>query len=246
MSLDLTKKYLGNITYAYALNVKPLEPFKWIPSKSKYLSLIKDFNIGFAPKSIGFSTDLERFYNERITRNTNPGIRAELPPFYNKTFNWKRMYDLKWDLSKSLKLDFTATNLGLIGEPYGKVDRKSEKESFKLWKDSVFKSMSTGGTTLDYIHQASLNWLVPINKIPILDWISLTTSFTGSYHWTRAPFAAILGHTIQNSNSTQVNGNLNFLNLYNKVPYLKKVNQKFNKPKKIKNQTLEKQRLRKK
>ena len=87
MSLDLTKKYLGNLTYAYGLNIKPLEPFKWIPSKSKYLSLIKDFNIGFAPKSIGFSTDLERFYNERITRNTNPGIRAELPPFYNKTFN---------------------------------------------------------------------------------------------------------------------------------------------------------------
>lgn len=247
LSLDLTKKYNGNLTYGYSLNVKPLEPFKWIKSKSKYLSLIKDFNIGYAPKSIGFSTDLERLYNERVTRNTNPGIRAELPPFYNKTFNWKRMYDLKWDLSKSLKFDFTATNLGLIGEPYGKVDKKTAQEQYKLWRDSVYKSMSQGGITLDYRHQMGLNWAVPLSKLPLLDWITLTAGYTGSYNWTRAPFAAdTLGHTIQNSNSFQLNGNVNFLNLYNKVPYLKKVNQKFNKPKVDKKAAAKKSALEKK
>ncbi len=248
LTLDLTKRYTGNLTYAYSFNTKPIEPFKkLIKSKSKYWMLIKDFNLYYLPKQIGFSTDLERFYNERITRNNNPGITAELPPFYNKTFNWKRFYDLKWDISKSLKLDFNASNIALIEEPYGQVNKKQNKEAYMFWRDSVFKSMSMGGTTMDYRHQANLNWSIPLNKFPLLDWINATARYSGSYNWMRAPFAAdSLGHTIQNSNSKQLNVNMNFVNLYNKVPYLKKVTQKFNAPKKDNKQDARKNMLEKK
>ncbi len=228
---DLTVTHQANLTYSF--NPKPInfEPFKNAKFlKSKYLKLIKDMNLFLGPKSYGFSTDIDRFYNERITRNTNPGIRAEIPPFYNKNFNWFRRYNLAYDITNNLKFDFNATNTALIEEPYGKVDRKEDPDGFKLWKDSVFSNISKGGTNTDYRHQSNLNWTVPLNKFPLTNWMSATARYSSSYNWQRAPFAAdSLGHTIQNSNSYQVNTNLNFLNLYNKVPYLKKVKQKFRK-----------------
>ncbi len=36
-----------------------------------------------------------------------------------------------------------------------------------------------------------------------------------------------LGNTIKNSNTIQLNGQMNFVNLYNKVGYLKEINNKY-------------------
>jgi cell surface protein SprA len=69
---------------------------------------------------------------------------------------------------------------------------------------------------------------VPINKIPILDWISTDVRYSGSYNWQRAPFSQdTLGNVIQNARNISINGQLNFLSLYNKIGYFKNVNRKF-------------------
>ncbi len=226
---DLTKTYHGNLTYSFSPTSKPIEPFKKA-IKSKHLSLIKDFNFYTKPKQIGFSTDIDRFYNERITRNTNPGIKADLPPFYNKTFRWARKYDLKYDITKNLKFDFNAINQSLIEEPLGAVDKKNDPGGYDIWKSQVWNNVMKGGENIDYRHQANLNYTLPIHKLPYLNWVKTTAKYGVNYNWIRAPFAAEeQGHTIQNSNTVQVNGNFNFKNLYNNIPYLKKVDRKFKK-----------------
>src|SRR5690606_10923813 len=64
-------------------------------------------------------------------------------------------------------------------------------------------------------------------KIPALDWVTLTTRYSAGYEWKRAAFGQdSLGNVIQNSRNVSLNGQLNFTNLYNKVPYLKELNQK--------------------
>ena len=64
---------------------------------------------------------------------------------------------------------------------------------------------------------------------PLTDWISLTTRYTGNFDWTRAPLALdndtlSVGNIVQNSRVVSWSGKLNFIALYNKVPYLKKIN----------------------
>ncbi len=226
---DLTRTYKANLTYAYAPSAKPVEPFKKA-IKSKHLKFIRDFNFYTKPKSIGFSTDVDRFYNERVTRNNNPGITANIPSFYNKTFRWFRRYDLKYDLTKTLKFDFNAVNTSLIDEPLGAVDKTRDPAGYEIWKSAVWNEITKGGTNIDYRHTANINYALPINKLPMLNWVNTTAKYSTNYNWLRAPFAATAqGHTVQNSNTVQLNGNFNFKTLYNNVPYLKKVDKKFKK-----------------
>ena len=45
-----------------------------------------------------------------------------------KNFIWNRYYDIKFDLTRSLKMDFSATDIASIDEPAGAVD-PSNKDS---------------------------------------------------------------------------------------------------------------------
>ena len=53
----------------------------------------------------------------------------------------------------------------------------------------------------------------------------MNAKYTGNYDWLAAPLSIQqLGNTIQNSNNKQINTTFNFSQLYNKVPFLKKLN----------------------
>jgi cell surface protein SprA len=68
---------------------------------------------------------------------------------------------------------------------------------------------------------------VPINKLPFLNWVNVTTRYNGDYRWTSAPLATqYLGNTIENSNKKQINATGNLVTLYNSSKYLKTINQK--------------------
>lgn len=222
---NLNKTIRGGLNYAFNATPKAWEPFKEnkFLAKSKWFSLIRDINIYKGPKLIAFRTDINRTYNAHQIRNNFDAI---VFPTYNKNFTWVRAYDFKYDLTKNLKFDFNATNNGVIGEPIGRVDREYRDE-YTVFKDSVMQSIRSFGINKQYNHTANVNVTWPINKIPLLDWITLTTRYSTSYDWQRAPFGQdTLGHTIQNSRNVNWSSQLNLTTLYNKVPYLKKVNQK--------------------
>ena len=219
-----SKSYRGGLSYNYSAapkNIKPFAKSKFLNS-TKWLSLVKDANFYLLPKSISFSTDLNRQYQESRTRNNNPELKNTIPVYVNKTFDWNRNYAIRWDVTRAIKLDFTAKNKSLIEETAG---RKSD--SLTEWNETVRNSVQSFGTNLNYNHAFNLTWAVPINKIPILDWTTTTAKYGSTYSWVRAPFIAdYLENTIQNTQTLQVNGSMNFVNLYNKSSYLKKVNSK--------------------
>ena len=68
---------------------------------------------------------------------------------------------------------------------------------------------------------------IPINKLPLLDWVNATARYQTNYAWTASPISIQerLGNQIENSNTIQLNGNASLDRLYDKVPGLKKVNQ---------------------
>lgn len=207
-------------------NYKPFATSKFLRS-SDYLALIRDFNFTLVPKNISFRSDIDRMYNEQQYRNVSEGFDFEQPVLYTKTFNWMRTYDVQHDLTNSIRLGYSANNLAYIDETVGKVDR-SDRDSYDNYRDTVWNSIMNFGTNVTFNQSVSANYKVPINKIPILDWVNADVRYTGSYNWQRAPFSQdSLGHTIQNARTLSLNGGLNFLTLYNKVGYFKKVNQKF-------------------
>ena len=224
---DLLKNYRGSFAYIYNTRPKNVAPFRKSRGilNKKAFSLIKDFNFYYLPNSFSFRTDVYRKYQTNKTRNINNPNNI-IDPFYNKEFNWNRYYDLKWDLARSLKLDFSATNIAKIDEPYG-------KQGTTEWKDSVWNNIADFGRNTQYNHNINVTYRVPINKLPLLDWTSLSTRYNATYNWEAGPLdenqESLLGNTVRNSMTFQANSQANLVNLYNKVGFLKRINQKYSK-----------------
>jgi cell surface protein SprA len=223
----MNKTYRGSMVYTFNKNPKPWEPFSKVKflGKSKWLALVKDVNLFLAPKVFSFRNEINRSYIENIIR-ANYGALAF--PNYTKQFTWIRGYDLKYDITKNLKFDYIATNNGIIGEPIGRVN-KEFRDEYSIFKDSVMSTVRQAGITTMYSHTFNLNYQLPLNKLPLTDWISVTAKYQASYDWQRSPFGQdTLGNVIQNSRNVSINGQLNFITLYNKIPYLRKIIQKEN------------------
>jgi cell surface protein SprA len=223
---DKTKTWSGGLNYNYSFATKPLEPFKKLGfvQKSKWLALIKDFNLYLTPKNISFSNDLLRTYNERQIRN-NIVPDYEFNPVYLKRFNWNRTYNLGYDITKNLKFTFSASNRSIFEEGDGRVDKKLDPAGYKEFMDTIASQMSTFGKTMDYSHNYNLTYTLPLDKLPATDWISANLKYGGTYNWLRAPLGqSEFGNTIQNNRTVNMTAQANLTNLYNKIPYLKKVN----------------------
>ena len=225
---DSRKRYRGAIAYNFNTRPKNVAPFaKANIFKSQYMRMFKDMNFYFYPSRFSFRTDLSRDYNERLLRNlANPGARIDT--IVNKNFLWNRYYDVKFDITKALKLDFSATNIARIDEPLGVMNK--ERDDYQAKKDSILQELYSFGRTTHYDHSINAAYTIPINKIPILNWVTASARYSANYYWDVGPITPDtieLGNTVKNSNNLQLNGQLNMLNLYNKVPYLKKVNEKF-------------------
>ena len=231
---DLQKNYLGSVNYLYNSKVKPYEPFKknTFLRKSKWLKFVKDFNIYLLPKQFAVRSNMNRTYNIFSTRYNFPGGENFEVPQYGKQFNWDRNYDFKYDITKNLKFDLKANNGAFVRENPGKIDYGIFGYDDVLDQELVNNSLKTFGENMSYNQIGNISYKWPLNKFPLTDWISLTTRYTGNFDWTRAPLALdndtlSVGNVIQNSRVVAWSGKLNLITLYNKVPYLKKVNKKY-------------------
>jgi cell surface protein SprA len=226
---NTTRNHRGTLIYSFAPQPKNWKPFAQVKlfRATPYFNLIKDFNVNIGPKQLGFRTDVNRTYNEMLLRNNTEVYSFPQQELYTKTFNWTRAYDFQYDITSKLRFTYTATNLALIGEPPGRVNKDFEDE-YQVWKDSVMTSVQSFGTNMDFNQAFNLSYKLPFDKFPLTDWMTGDARYTGTYNWQRAALSQdTLGNTIQNSINLSYNHQLNMLTLYNKVGYLKKVNQKF-------------------
>ena len=114
---DELRRTRGVIGYTYAPPSKSIEPFKrFIRSNSKWLSLIRDFNFNYAPSQVAMRADVFRQFGATRPRNVGGGP-YKIPETYNKYFTFDRYYILQWNLTRSLAMDFSATNNARIDEP---------------------------------------------------------------------------------------------------------------------------------
>jgi cell surface protein SprA len=222
---DFQKQWRGAVGYNYSANPDPVTPFSNVSLfRHNAFRLMRDFNFYYMPRMLSFRTNVDRGYGESLMRPKSTGIIL-LEPNFVKTFSWNRLYDVRWDLTRGLKLEFTATNNARIDEPEGRIQRGQDDYQWK--RDSIWQNIRSLGRTTFYNHRMKITYNIPINKLPLLDWVNANAEYSGNFDWLAAPLAAReLGNTIENSQTKRLNVNANLVNLYNKVGFLREINQK--------------------
>jgi len=227
VAYDRQHKHTAGIGYNYTLRPKEVTPFRTMTAlKSDWLKLIRDFNFYYLPNMLAFRTGIMREYQEKEMRNNYTDALIIIHPTYYKNITWDRNYTLRWDLARSLKLQYNATANTIIHElpgAKGISDRGGTKEAKK---EQIKSEFSHFGTYERYNQVTNLTYNLPLDKIPITDWISVTATYDGTYHWMANAWALrhTLGNTIENAANVSINGRLNMNTLYNKSGYLKKLN----------------------
>ena len=224
----LQKQYQGSFDYSFTNKPKEFKPLANFPiiKTSKYLKWLKEFNFYAGIKQVSFRTEMNRSYETSRIRNNSlelTGVYSDMliQSQAQKNWNWTRNYSMKYDLTKNLKTDFTASNIALVGEPRGVIN-KNDVDWYESYKDSVWSNIQHFGETTTYNHNVGVTYKLPLDKFPLLNFMSADARYGGTFRWDRAPFTQdTLGNTIQNSRQIQLNAQGNFETLYNNVPRLK-------------------------
>ena len=225
-------QWRGALSYSYSPVYKTLEPFKNLKGKSKWLNFPKAFGLNYLPQSVTFNSELKRSYYELQERDLENTENPNLPIQFNEQFLWNREFSLRWDLTKNLHMNFQSATNAEIEEPYTPVNKDLYPDHYSAWKDSVWQSIKNLGVPLTYQQTFTASYQLPLDKLPVFDWLKGDASYTANYSWNRGTElddGTSLGNTIQNSRNLNINGALNLEALYNHVPFLKAVNDRFKK-----------------
>lgn len=222
IELDNTRNHTASLDYQYAYTPLYIEPFKDVIKNGKYLGFIKNLHLNPLPNSFGFSTVVDRYINVRRYRFSNP----EFSTWFDRRFTWDRTYNLTWDFTRSLRLNFNATHFATIDElDQNNVDFRGD--TIDIDPNSYrWNNIQDFGRPKNYSHTLALAWNIPFRNFPFLDFVDVRAQANANYGWAAAPINIdSLGNVIQNGQRQQVNANLNFERLYNKSKYLRSLNQ---------------------
>ncbi len=224
-----TNDYRGSMQYSWSPYAKPFKPFSYfIDDKNKSLKFFNDWELHYLPNNVSFGTNISRYYYEQQTRNET-GIDVELPVSVSKNFLWDRQFAISWNFTKSLTATFNSNTTAHIMEPVGQVNRKLLPDAYRDWRDSVMSSIKDLGTPWAYNQTFNVTYKAPFNQIPILSWINVNASYNSTYRWDRGTMVDDVssGNTIANQTTRSIDGRFGLEQFYSKIPYLKKVDDRF-------------------
>ena len=223
----------GALNYSYTPVYKPFEPFKkLIKSRSKWYDILKRFGLNWLPQNIAFDTEMTRNYYELQERDMESTEGNMLPLTFSEQFLWNRSFSVRWDLTKNLHMNFTSATNAEIETPYTPVNKDLYPDRYSAWKDSVWTSIKDFGRPLDYNQTFTASYQLPLNLVPIFDWVNADGNYNATYNWTRGTEledGTSLGNSVTMNRQYNINGTFNLERLYNHVPFLKKTNDRFNK-----------------
>ena len=222
-SLDQSVRVGG--TYEYNFPEKSLEPLRNVAAldSSDYFAILRDFNFNYLPTNINASTNIFRQYNEQKFRSLELSDNdIGIPTLYQRNYLFDWQYGINYNLTRSLNFSFNASNNRIIRNY---IDEEGFADNtIGLWDDFF----SVGEPNLHF-QSLQVNYQLPLEKIPALRFIKATYSYTGDFQWQRGSriyrqLEGIpnIGNSVQNSNTHQINANLNLQDLYDYVGLVEK------------------------
>jgi cell surface protein SprA len=259
---DYSRSYTAALAYIYQTTPRSFTPFSGVKAlDNPYLKIFKEVNFSPLPSRFSFRMDLDRRYNERfLQRVLEPGMlptTAGIQGVFYKSFYINRVYDLRWDIFKSLALDYTANNRGVVDEGAGPSIGGSDVAQAN--RDLIRKNLLLGGRTTNFDQTIAATYRLPLDKFPLTDWLSADLRYAAHYTWQaastalrtpnpdpnrvirRLPDGSVdptdtstvvinLGNTVQNNAEFTANGKIDLVKLYNKVKFLNVINNAQPKP----------------
>ncbi len=233
--------------FAYNHAFEPLEiaPFAKKDSllTGKYWRWLKELNLNLLPTTFSLNSSIDRQFNQQRFRDVvEEGVDAlELPTLQqrNYLFNWQ--YAINYSLTKSLRLNLTGSNNNIVknyfGEDYDDQGRPAVDPELLLW-DGFFDI----GEPNRHAQQLELNYELPFDKIPALDFINAQYTYTSNFDWQRGgdalneavalvdnpfptddnPLQITSINTVQNASTHNLTASLTMKNLYDLIGLKKK------------------------
>jgi cell surface protein SprA len=228
------------VNYSYNFKEHSFKPFKKSKKlKAKHLKFLSDFNFNLLPSSITINTNINRRFNNLNFRQIED-YGLDIPPLQNRDYRFDWGYTINYNPTKSINTSFGITHNRSVKNyllPDGTTD----------FNNSLWSNFFDIGDPLIHNQNINLSYKLPLDKIPFLNFIQSTYVYNGAFQWHRRSEALAdvngydLGNTIQNSNSHQINANVDFRKLYKTIgltelknTYLGKGKKKRNKKKKKK------------
>ena len=221
------KSTQSSANYSYNFNDATFYPFKELINKdSKKLDWLKEFNFNPLPSNISFSANYNRrMYTQKFREINYNGVNSDnqipLPVLKQTNFLFDWRMSLSQNITRSLRLNYSATNSNII----------SEDTNFQNSSLGIFDNFFNTGSPNNFGQSLSLNYILPFEYLPFLNFIDGSYTYTGNFNWERgsdvfssikSESGEILGrvNTIQNANTQNFVLNFNFNQIYRDIPWL--------------------------
>ncbi|SDQ28977.1 cell surface protein SprA [Chryseobacterium soldanellicola] len=234
------RQYLrGYIDYNYTFKPWVIKPFNKMISdtakSTKYLRWVKEFNINPIPTRFSFRTEIDRNYNELEFRNIdailNGNVGEDFGAIRNRNFYFGWQYGLGFNFTKSLKLEINSATRTL----------NDNMDVNTMDTNSIFGNVFRSGRPVLYNHRVQLNYKLPFQYLPYLDFIDAELGYGFTYNWnarstsmlgfvdpdTNKP--ASLGSIGQNTNVIQATATADFTKFFGQFKYFKNISSKLQK-----------------
>ncbi|WP_228414508.1 cell surface protein SprA [Chryseobacterium sp. SNU WT5] len=236
------RQYLrGYVDYNYSFKPFVIRPFNKMVSDTaksyKYLRWLKEVNFNPVPTRLSFRTEIDRNYNELEFRNIdailggNAGQDFEVIRNRNFYFGWQ--YGLGFNFTKSLKLEINSAMRTL----------NDNLSVYDMNNKSIFTDPFRAGRPVLYNHRVQLNYRLPFEYLPYLDFINAELGYGFTYNWNARSTvmtnfvnpetnrAESLGSIGQNSNNIIATSTVDVPKFFGKFKYFQTINTKMQKRK---------------
>ena len=209
----INENVMASAAYNFSFDSKPIELFKNSESfKSKYWKFIKDLNFNPVPKTLAVNSRINRSYNEQQSRNLIEGLPNQ-PELKQRRFLFDWDYTVGFDLTKSLQLNFNATN-NYIYDAFGSGEELQ-----------IFDDFFNTGRANQYHQKLNTTYAIPLDKFPFLSFIKADYAYTADFDWRVSSqdqtIAEKIGNVIQNANTHNLNTTFSFDKIYKKIGFEK-------------------------
>ena len=233
---SLDQNVRAGVNYAYSFDPVTVEPFKKNDSlfTGKYWKILKDFNLNLLPTSFSVNTDIIRqFSKQKFRDNDLGGNNIGIEELFRRNYSFDFQYAINYNVTKALSVNFNAANNNIVRNYFidGQINGRQDP-SLDVW-DGFF---DFGDPNIQN-QQLQVNYEIPLYKIPTLNFLRATYSYTGDFRWQKGsdlnsnlsienPDGTSsnydLGNSIQNANTHNINSTLNMDNLYKYIGLVKK------------------------
>jgi cell surface protein SprA len=236
----LNQTVQAGATYNHSFEPIEIQPLKNIKlfNKSKYFTLLKEFNFNLLPNSFAVSSTYNRQFNKQRFREIED-LGIGLPELFKRDYLFDWQYNVNYNLTKSLQMQFTASNNNIIRNYFNPDGTASD--ALGVW-DGFFDV----GDPNRHAQNLGITYEIPISKIPVLGFVKASYQYSGDFQWqkgsdllanvgltdenglpdidpsTGLQRTANLGNTIQNSNSHTLNTAFDMKKFYRYIGLKKK------------------------